>query len=61
MVEAKGSLCSQAIGLALEKGIDFIDAHHVLTMKNREIDSVYTLDPHFEKFPRLTRLEKYKK
>ena len=61
VVEAKGSLCPQAIELALEKEIDFIDAHHVLTMKDREIGSIYTLDPHFEKFPQLVKLEKYKK
>lgn len=59
LVEAEGSICPQAIELALEMKIDFVDAHHILTMKERDIDEIYTIDPHFEKFPKLTKLEEY--
>ncbi|KXA90023.1 hypothetical protein AKJ57_04570 [candidate division MSBL1 archaeon SCGC-AAA259A05] len=60
VIEAEGTHCHQAIELALERGVDFVNAHHVLTMKEREIDELYTIDPHFDRFPEVTKLEQFR-
>ncbi len=47
-----------ALKLSTERGIDFVDAHHVLTMREHGIKEIYSLDPHFDKFSWIKRLEK---
>jgi len=61
VIDAKGILCPDTVQLALEREIDFVDAHHVMTMKKQAIDEIYTLDPHFDQFPELTKLEKFRR
>jgi len=38
--------------------IDFIDAHHILTMRKMRIKERYSLDAHYDKFDDIVRLEK---
>ncbi|UZE92144.1 MAG: type II toxin-antitoxin system VapC family toxin [Methanosarcinales archaeon] len=38
--------------------IDFIDAHHVLTMRKMRIKEIYSQDAHYDKFNDIIRLEK---
>lgn len=54
-VSAENSI--PALKLAMERGIDFTDAHHVLTIREHGIREIYSLDPHFDKFPGIKRLE----
>jgi len=56
--DARKDLCVPAIELALKYKVDFIDAHHVLTMKHHGIKEIYSLDPHFDRFLGIKRLEK---
>lgn len=61
VIDAKGTLCPDTVELALEREIDFVDAHHVITIKKQNIDEIYTIDPHFDKIPELTKLEQFRK
>lgn len=60
LVDAKHKFCENAIDLALRQKVDFIDAHHVLTMRDIKIGEIYSLDPHFDRFPNIKRLEDVK-
>lgn len=57
VTDARQDLCLPALKLALKYEVDFVDAHHRLTMKRYKIDEIYSLDPHFDKFPGVRRLE----
>lgn len=61
VIDAKGTLCPDTVELALEREIDFVDAHHVMTMKKQGIEEIYTIDPHFDQFPDLTKLEQFRR
>ena len=58
MGDARGDLCSNALKLALKFEVDFVDAHHVLTMQRYGIGEIFSLDSHYDKFPRIKRLER---
>jgi len=58
IVDARWDLCQDAVALALERKVDFIDAHHVLTMRKFGINEIYSLDPHFDRFPGVRRFVK---
>lgn len=55
--DARKDLCLPALELALKRKVDFIDAHHRLTMKLHRINEIYSLDRHFDRFPDIKRLE----
>jgi predicted nucleic acid-binding protein len=55
--DARKDLCLPALELALRYKVDFVDAHHRLTMKVHKINEIYSLDRHFDKFPDIKRLE----
>lgn len=55
--DARRDLCLPALELALRYEVDFVDAHHRLTMKLHKINEIYSLDHHFDKFPDVKRLE----
>jgi predicted nucleic acid-binding protein len=55
--DARRDLCLPALELALRYRVDFVDAHHRLTMKLYGIDEIYSLDRHFDRFPGVRRLE----
>jgi predicted nucleic acid-binding protein len=55
--DARRDLCLPALELALRYRVDFVDAHHRLTMKLHGIDEIYSLDRHFDRFPGIKRLE----
>lgn len=55
--DAKKDLCLPALELALSYRVDFIDAHHVLTMKHHGIREIYSLDSHYDRFAKIKRLE----
>lgn len=55
--DARRDLCLPALGLALKYEVDFVDAHHRLTMKLHKINEIYSLDRHFDRFPDIKRLE----
>lgn len=38
--------------------VDFIDAHHILTMRKMRIKEIYSLDTNYDKFGDIIRLEK---
>lgn len=57
LTDALGELCLPALKLALKREVDFVDAHHVLTMQSRGIREIYSIDPHFDKFPEIRGLE----
>lgn len=57
LVSAEKTFCGEAIELALNRKVDFVDAHHVLTMQNLGIKEIYSLDPHFDSFPNIDRLK----
>ena len=56
--DARKDLCLPALGLALRYRVDFVDAHHVLTMRQHDIREIYSLDPHYDRFAGIRRLEK---
>ena len=55
--DARKDLCLPSIELALKHRVDFVDAHNVSTMKQYNIKEIYSLDPHYERFPEIKRLE----
>jgi predicted nucleic acid-binding protein len=55
--DARKDLCLPALELALRYKVDFVDAHHWLTMKLYKITEIYSLDPHFDRLPGVKRLE----
>lgn len=55
--DARKDLCLPALELALKYKVDFVDAHHWLTMKLYRITEIYSLDPHFDRLPGIKRLE----
>ncbi len=55
--DARRDLCLPALELALKYKVDFVDAHHRLTMKIHKIDEIYSLDRHFDRFLGIKRLE----
>jgi predicted nucleic acid-binding protein len=55
--DARKDLCLPALELALRYKVDFVDAHNVLTMKQHNVKEIYSLDPHYERFPGIKRLE----
>lgn len=56
--DARTDLCLSALELALRYRVDFVDAHHVLTMRQHDIKEIYSLDPHHDRFTGIKRLEK---
>ena len=56
--DAHEDLCLPALELALKYKVDFVDAHHLLTMRRYGIGEIFSLDPHYDKFPRIKRLER---
>lgn len=55
--DARRELCLPALELALRYEVDFVDAHHRMTMKLHKISEIYSLDRHLDKFPDIKRLE----
>lgn len=55
--DVRRDLCLPALGLALKYKVDFVDAHHRLTMKLHKINEIYSLDRHLDCFPNIKRLE----
>jgi len=55
--DARRDLCLPALELALRYEVDFVDAHHRLTMKLHKINEIYSLDHHFDKFTDVKRIE----
>lgn len=55
--DARRDLGLPALRLALKYKVDFVDAHHRLTMKLHNINEIYSLDRHFDRFPDIKRLE----
>ena len=49
--DARRDFCLPALELALRYKVDFVDAHHRLTMKLHKINEIYSLDHHFDNFP----------
>ena len=56
--DARKDLCLPALEAALKYKVDFVDAHHVLTMRQHNIKEIYSLDPHYDRFTGIRRLEK---
>lgn len=56
--DARKDLCLPALELALKYKVDFVDAHHRLTMKFHKINEIYSLDHHYDRLPGIKRLEK---
>ncbi len=56
--DARKDLCLSALELALRYRVDFVDAHHILTMRQYNIKEIYSLDPHYDRFTGIRRLEK---
>ncbi len=56
--DARKDLCMPALELALKYRVDFVDAHHRLTMGLHRITEIYSLDQHFDRFPGVKRLER---
>lgn len=56
--DARKDLCLPALEVALKYKIDFVDAHHILTMRQYNIKEIYSLDPHYDRFTGIRRLEK---
>ncbi|KXB04929.1 hypothetical protein AKJ48_00945 [candidate division MSBL1 archaeon SCGC-AAA261O19] len=57
LVDAEKAFCGEAIELSLDRKVDFVDAHHVLTMQKLGIKEIYSLDPHFDGFRNIDRFE----
>jgi len=55
--DVRRDLCLPALELAQKYEVDFVDAHHRLTMKLHRITEIYSLDSHFDRFSDVKRLE----
>ena len=55
--DARRELCLPALELALKYKVDFVDAHSILTMRQHNIREIYSLDPHYDRFAKIRRLE----
>lgn len=53
-----GVILNNALEIFEKYEIDFIDAHHVATMKHLGIRDIYSLDSHYDRIKDITRLEK---
>ena len=59
MIGAEDDILShKAVDLSTKYDIDFVDAHHILTMRKLQIKEIYSLDPHFDMFKDIIRRDK---
>lgn len=57
LVCPNSDLILNALNLYVEKNIDYIDAYNSLILKNKQIESLYSYDKHFDRLNWLKRME----
>ena len=58
LVDVHAELCAPSLALALDRGVDFVDAYNALTMQKYKISEIYSLDPHYNRIPGMKRLDR---
>lgn len=58
VVDVDKDVCVNALDLMSKHSVGFVEACHVRTMKAHDIKEIYSLDPHYDKFKGINRLEK---
>lgn len=59
IVNAQGNnILDHTLDVYVKYRIDFIDSHHIATMKHLGIKEIYALDPHYDRVEGIIRLER---
>lgn len=57
LVCPNNALILNALNIYVEKNIDYIDAYNSLILKNKQIETLYSYDKHFDRLHWLKRME----
>jgi predicted nucleic acid-binding protein len=58
LMDVHAEMCASSLALAIEHGVDFVDAYNALTMRKYRINEIYSLDSHYNKILGMKRLDR---